>query len=111
MECVLCNKQYTCKSEKIFSLRLNNHRKYVNKRKIRLATFSTIKLTRQNLQKTCDLSLTFNVCQKYLALPPLQLIPETYLIRSLANSAAFHFGLLFASSFWSLPCLSPFKTN
>ena len=41
MECVLCNKQYTCKSEKIFSLRLNNHRKYVNKRKIRLATFNT----------------------------------------------------------------------
>ena len=32
MECVLCNKQYTSKSETIFNLRLNNHWKDVNKR-------------------------------------------------------------------------------
>ena len=32
MECVLCNKQYTGKSETTFNLRLNNHRKDVNKR-------------------------------------------------------------------------------
>ena len=32
MECVLCNKQCTSKSETIFNLRLNNHWKDVNKR-------------------------------------------------------------------------------
>ena len=32
MECVLCNKQYTGKSETTFDLRLNSHRKDVNKR-------------------------------------------------------------------------------
>ena len=31
MKCVLCNKQYTSKSETAFNLRLNNHRKEVNK--------------------------------------------------------------------------------
>ena len=32
MECVLCNKQYTGKSEIPFNLRLNNQRKDVNER-------------------------------------------------------------------------------
>ena len=32
MKCVLCNKQYTGKSETAFDFRLNNHRKDVNKR-------------------------------------------------------------------------------
>ena len=32
MECVLYNKQYTGKCETTFNLRLNNHRKDVNKR-------------------------------------------------------------------------------
>ena len=32
MECELCNKQYIGKSETTFNLRLNNHRKDVNKR-------------------------------------------------------------------------------
>ena len=32
MECVLYNKQYTGKRETTFNLRLNNHRKDVNKR-------------------------------------------------------------------------------
>ena len=31
MECVLCNKQYTGKSQTDFNLRLNNHQKDVNK--------------------------------------------------------------------------------
>ena len=31
MECVLCNKQYTGKSETAFHLRFNNHQKDVNK--------------------------------------------------------------------------------
>ena len=31
MECVLCNKQYTGKSETTYKLRLNNYQKYVNK--------------------------------------------------------------------------------
>ena len=31
MKCVLCNKQYTGKSETAFNFRLNNHRKEVNK--------------------------------------------------------------------------------
>ena len=31
IECELCNKQYTCKSETTFNLRLNNHQKDVNK--------------------------------------------------------------------------------
>ena len=35
----------------------------------------------------------FNACEKYLTLPPLQLVLEAYLIRSLAKSAAL--------SFWS----------
>ena len=57
------------------------------KSKTRFVTFNTnFQLTRlyENLQKTCDLSLTFSVCQKYLTLPPLQLVPEAYFIRSLA---------------------------
>ena len=54
---------------------------------------------------------TFNACQKYLTLPPLQLVLEAYLIRCLAKSAAFRLGLVFCLSFWSLPCLSSFKTN
>ena len=31
MECVLCNKQYTAKSETAFNLKLDNHQKNVNK--------------------------------------------------------------------------------
>ena len=31
MECVLCNKQYTAKSETAFNLRFDNHQKSVNK--------------------------------------------------------------------------------
>ena len=34
MECVLCNKQYTGKSETTFDLRLNSHRKNVNKQNL-----------------------------------------------------------------------------
>ena len=34
MECVLCNKQYTGKSEATFNLRLSNHQKDVNKRNL-----------------------------------------------------------------------------
>ena len=39
-------------------------------------------------------------------------MPKTYLIWSLAKFPAFHFGLVFVSSFWVLPyCLSSFNTN
>ena len=32
MECVFCNKQWTVKSKIVFNLRLNNHRRDLNKR-------------------------------------------------------------------------------
>ena len=50
MECVLCNKQYTSKSETTFKLRLNNRWKDVNKRQSLQAD--------QNLSKHAKFILT-----------------------------------------------------
>ena len=82
------------------------------KSKSTLVTFSTkCQLNRQVkiLQQACDLSTTFNTCQKYLILPHLQLIHEAYLIERLAKPAAFRFGQVFVSSSWAQPDLSSFK--
>ena len=56
MECELCNKQYTGKSETTFNLRLNNYRKYVSKQNL-LQADQYFRLPGDNFNKDAKFTL------------------------------------------------------